>query len=238
MSHLALRAVSAGYGAIPVLFDVDLHVEPGETVALLGRNGVGKTTLLRTIMSMTSLRRGQILLDGQDITGQPTHAISRLGVQFIPEDRGIFGALSVSQNLQLGHMASDIRADSGLRRALLDEFPILRERLEAPAEVLSGGERQILAVVRALLARPRLLLLDEFSEGLQPSMVHRLYQAIQQCGPPGMSIILVEQSSRFALSVSDRLYLMRKGSIVDEGPSAVFRENEGRLSRVLTLGSA
>ena len=146
MSHLALCAVSAGYGAIPVLFDVDLHVEPGETVALLGRNGVGKTTLLRTIMSMTSLRRGQILLDAQDITGQPTHAISRLGVQFIPEDRGIFGALSVSQNLQLGHMASDVRADSGLRRALLDEFPILRERLEAPAEVLSGGERQILAV--------------------------------------------------------------------------------------------
>lgn len=238
MTELTLESVSAGYGATPVLFDVNFRVPPGETVALLGRNGVGKTTLLRTIMGMTSLQGGRVLIDGRDISRQPTHVISHLGVQYVPEDRGIFGGLTVAQNLALGQMGAAQAPPAELQADLLREFPILRERREQPAGVLSGGERQILAIARALLARPKILLLDEFSEGLQPSMVHRLFGAIRSFRTPDMSVVLVEQSTRFAVASSDRVYLMRKGSIVDEGAAQVFRENEGRLRAVLTLESA
>ena len=240
MSELCLEGVHAGYGPIPVLVDVDFRVAHGETVGLLGRNGVGKTTLLRTLVGMTRVTDGRVLLGPRALTGRGTHVAGSAGIHFVPEDRGIFTALSVADNLRLAELAGrpDRPANARrvrLRETLIERFPILAERLGQRAGVLSGGERQILAVSRALVAEPRFLLLDEFSEGVQPSLVHRLGEALRELGSQETGIVLVDQDASVALRLSDRIYVMEKGRIVDHGPAVEFREDKQRLHARLVV---
>jgi branched-chain amino acid transport system ATP-binding protein len=215
------------------LFGVSLEVRPGQTVALLGRNGMGKTTLLRTVMGMTQIQKGRILLDGEIATGLPTHWVGAKGVRFIPDDRGIFGSLTVAENLRLGTLAG--RKDEGRLDWIFDNFPILKARFHQPASVLSGGERQILAVARVFLSAPRLLLLDEFSEGLQPAVVQRLAAVLKELKDEGLTVVLVDQDARLAMTMSDHIYLIEKGRIVDHGAVQEFRGDESRLHTRLIL---
>jgi branched-chain amino acid transport system ATP-binding protein len=233
MTLLALEEVHAGYGRTPALFGVSLHVGRGEIVALLGRNGVGKTTTLRTIVGLTSRTAGRIAREGTPIERRATHAIARMGVAFVPEDRGVFPGLTVGDNLRLGLLAGVGRGDDEAMAAA--RFPVLGERLGQDANALSGGERQMLAIGRALLARPRLLLLDEFSEGLQPNIVQELASALREIAGSGVGILLVEQNAQLALRVSARCYVLEKGEVVDEGASAAFLANEERLRKHLVV---
>ncbi|MBA2597980.1 MAG: ABC transporter ATP-binding protein [Chloroflexia bacterium] len=232
-SLLEVAGLHAGYGRIPALFGVDLQVAAGEIVALLGRNGAGKTTTLRGIIGLATRTAGSIALNGMAIGRRPTHAIARMGVTFVPEDRGIFPSLTVRDNLRLGRLAGNGR--SGDEADAVARFPILGERLDQEASSLSGGERQMLAIARALLTRPRLLLLDEFSEGLQPNIVRELAAGLGEIAASGVAMLLVEQNARLALRVSARCYVMEKGRIVDEGPSPVFLADDDRLRRHLVV---
>jgi branched-chain amino acid transport system ATP-binding protein len=233
MALLDVSGLHAGYGRTPALFGVDLHVAAGEIVALLGRNGVGKTTTLRSIVGLTTRTAGTVTLDGTPIQRLPTHAIARLGVSFVPEDRGVFPTLTVGDSLRLGLLAAS--GPPGDEPAALARFPILGERLDQQATALSGGERQMLAITRALLTRPRLLLLDEFSEGLQPNVVQDLAAALREIAASGVGILLVEQNAQLALRVSARCYVMEKGAIVDEGASQMFLTDEDRLRKHLVV---
>jgi len=232
-SLLEVAGLHAGYGRIPALFGVDLQVAAGEIVALLGRNGAGKTTTLRGIIGLATRTAGSIALNGMAIGRRPTHAIARMGVTFVPEDRGIFPSLTVRDNLRLGRLAGNGR--SGDEADAVARFPILGERLDQEASSLSGGERQMLAIARALLTRPRLLLLDEFSEGLQPNIVRELAAGLGEIAASGVAMLLVEQNARLALRISARCYVMEKGKIVDEGPSPVFLADDDRLRRHLVV---
>jgi branched-chain amino acid transport system ATP-binding protein len=232
MSLLEVSQLQAGYGRTPSLFGVDLRVEAGEIVALLGRNGVGKTTTLRSIMGLTTRTGGSVSLAGTPVERLPTHAIARLGVAYVPEDRGVFPTLTVADNLRLGRLAG--RGRDYEERAVA-RFPVLAERREQDASALSGGERQMLALGRALLARPRLLLLDEFSEGLQPNVVQALTADLREIAASGVGILLVEQNAQLALRLSARCYVMEKGVIVDEGDSAVFLADDDRLRKHLVV---
>jgi len=232
-SLLEVAGLHAGYGRIPALFGVDLQVAAGEIVALLGRNGAGKTTTLRGIIGLATRTAGSIALNGMAIGRRPTHAIARMGVTFVPEDRGIFPSLTVRDNLRLGRLAGNGR--SGDEADAVARFPILGERLDQEASSLSGGERQMLAIARALLTRPRLLLLDEFSEGLQPNIVRELAAGLGEIAASGVAMLLVEQNARLALRISARCYVMEKGRIVDEGPSPVFLADDDRLRRHLVV---
>jgi ABC-type branched-subunit amino acid transport system ATPase component len=229
---LAVNQLHAGYGRTPALFGVDLHVASGEIVALLGRNGVGKTTTLRSIVGQTTRTAGGIAIDGAAIERLPTHAIARMGVAYVPEDRGVFPGLTVAENLRLGRLASGVASDEG---EAISRFPVLGERLEQDAGALSGGERQMLALGRALLARPRLLLIDEFSEGLQPNLVQELAAGLGEIASAGVGVLLVEQNAHLALRVSARCYVMEKGVIVDDGVSSEFLADDERLREHLVV---
>ena len=233
MVLLEVEQLHAGYGRIPALFGVELSVAAGEIVALLGRNGVGKTTTLRSIVGLTTRVSGCVALDGRSIERLPTHVIARLGVAYVPEDRGVFPGLSVRDNLRLGHLAGRGAAEDHDR--IRDRFPVLTERLEQDANALSGGERQMLALGRALLARPRLLLLDEFSEGLQPNLVQELAGELEAIAASGVGILLVEQNAHLALRISTRCYVMEKGCVVDAGPSSIFLADDRRLREHLVI---
>lgn len=233
MSLLEVENLVAGYGRVPVLHDVTLTVQPGEVVAVLGRNGVGKTTLLRTIAGVgTDVMAGRVRLAGTDALKLSAHQRARLGISFVPEDRGIFGSLSVVDNLRLGLLAG-----SGRRtlKYALDLFPLLAERLAQPAGSLSGGERQMLALARALLTEPKLLLLDEFSEGLQPNVVHELANRLIELAQTGVAALLVEQNPALALRIGRRVYVLQRGEVVDSGPSSAFSSDEARLRQHLVI---
>ena len=229
---LDVRQLHAGYGRTPALFGVDLCVEAGEIVALLGRNGVGKTTTLRSIVGQTTRMSGTVTIDGMAVERLPTHTIARMGAAYVPEDRGVFPGLTVAENLRLGRLAA---AATGDERDAIQRFPILGERLEQDAGALSGGERQMLALGRALLARPRLLLIDEFSEGLQPNVVQDLAVGLGEIAAGGVGVLLVEQNARLALRISGRCYVMEKGSVVDGGASSDFLADEERLRAHLVV---
>jgi branched-chain amino acid transport system ATP-binding protein len=233
MALLEVDQLHAGYGRIPALFGVELSVAAGEIVALLGRNGVGKTTTLRSIVGLTTRVSGRVALDGRSIERLPTHDIARLGIAYVPEDRGVFPGLSVRDNLRLGQLAGRGAADDHDR--IRDRFPVLAERLEQDANALSGGERQMLALGRALLARPRLLLLDEFSEGLQPNLVQELAGELGEIADAGVGILLVEQNAHLALRISTRCYVMEKGRVVDAGASPMFLADDRRLRKHLVI---
>jgi branched-chain amino acid transport system ATP-binding protein len=225
---LVLRDVHAGYGATPILFGVSLEVRTGEAVALLGKNGMGKTTLMKTTMGFLAPRRGTIELEGRSLIGLAPHVIARLGVGLVPENRRIFPGLTVRENLELG-LSARARRTAEERRRRLDEvfghFPRLAERIDQPGKTLSGGEQQMLAIGRVMMAGARLVLMDEPTQGLAPAMVRHVRDMIQALKRLGVTVLLVEQNARMALNVCDRGYIMEKGVIVFEGPAAQLRES-------------
>ena len=223
---LTLKSVQAGYGRLPVLKGISLHVRAGEVVTLIGGNGAGKTTTLRTISGLLPPRKGAIDFAGHDLTRLPPERIVTLGLALVPEGRRVFRTLSVTANLELGAFH---RRDKGEVRRDLEEirerFPILKERAHQAAGTLSGGEQQILAIGRALMARPRLLMLDEPSMGLAPRMVTQVYQILAELKAQGTTILLVEQNARAALKVADRGYVLETGRIILDGTAADLRDD-------------
>lgn len=218
---LALEAVSAAYGMSRVLYDIDLTIGPAETVTLLGRNGVGKTTLLRTIAGLHPASEGKVVLDGENITRFSAHERARRGIGYVPQGRGIFPHLTVEENLRVGLAAlsgRDAAAGSAIPGYVYDLFPVLQRVRDRKGGVLSGGEQQQLAIGRALVTRPKLLILDEPTEGIQPSIVQQIDEAIKAIQRElKISILLVEQYLDFVWSIASRFYVMRKGRIADEG---------------------
>jgi branched-chain amino acid transport system ATP-binding protein len=203
------------YGKSHILHGVSLHVGPGEVVGLLGRNGVGKSTTLKTIMGLVRPSHGAVLLDGNAITGVPPHKLARLGIGYVPEDRRIFRLLTVMENLRTGLDREGVTEDK--RRALLDKvftyFPVLAERRNQAGGTLSGGEQQMLAIARAMMLEPKIILLDEPTEGLMPRMVSQIRQIIGVLHNEGVAILLVEQNVPLTLEASQRLYIMEKGTV-------------------------
>ena len=225
---LRINDVHAGYGATPILFGVSLEVRAGEAVALLGKNGMGKTTLMKTAMGFLKPWRGTIELDGVDLTRLAPHDIARLGIGLVPENRRIFPGLTVRENLELGLSAAATRSGV-VRRQRFDEvfqhFPRLRERVDQPGRTLSGGEQQMLAIARVMMAGAKLVLMDEPTQGLAPALIRHIRDMVGELKRLGMTVLLVEQNARVALSVCDRGYVMEKGTIVFEASSQELRES-------------
>jgi branched-chain amino acid transport system ATP-binding protein len=211
---LEIRNLHAWYGESHILHDVNLSVNQGEVVTLLGRNGAGRTTTMRAIMGLTGARKGSIKINGTEAIGFPTHKIAHLGVGYCPEERGIFSSLSAEENLMLPPQVSS--NDRGMSiEEIYDMFPNLRERRNSQGTRLSGGEQQMLAVARILRTGARLLLLDEISEGLAPVIVQALARMITTLKAKGYTIVMVEQNFRFAAPLADRFYVMEHGQIVE-----------------------
>ncbi len=217
---LTIENISVGYGAIRALKGVSMRVEQGEVVTLIGANGAGKTTTLRTITGLLSPTEGRILFEGAEISGKPTHQLVARGISMSPEGRGVFANLTVRENLMMGAYLKKNKAEinEDLERGFR-MFPRLKERESQKAGTLSGGEQQMLAMARALMSRPRLLLLDEPSLGLAPLVVHTIFEAIEEIRAKGTTILLVEQNAHAALKHSDRAYVLETGRIVMEGQS-------------------
>jgi len=214
---LDVEAIDAGYGSVPVLSGVSLRVAAGERVVIIGRNGAGKTTLLRALMGFLRCPRGGIRLEGRDVTRLPAYARARLGLGYVPQGREIFPALTVRENLEMGAVG---RGRSARMEELIEIFPRLGERLRQRGRSLSGGEQQILAIARALMSAPKLLLLDEPTEGIQPSIVDEiLTQLLAVNARRGVAMILVEQNLDFASEFAQRAYTMLKGQITEELPA-------------------
>jgi branched-chain amino acid transport system ATP-binding protein len=222
---LTLDGVHTYYAKSHILHGVSLEVRPGEVVGLLGRNGVGKSTTLKTIMGIVRPSGGRIVFDGRDIAGLPPYRLARLGIGYVPEDRRIFRLLSVLENLRTGLDRPEVTA--ARREALLDKvyesFPILAERRNQAGGTLSGGEQQMLAIARAMMLEPRIILLDEPTEGLMPRMVAQIREIIDVLHKDGVAILLVEQNVPLTLDVSDRVYIMEKGTVRHHGPAAALR---------------
>jgi branched-chain amino acid transport system ATP-binding protein len=217
---LTIENISVNYGAIEALTDISLHVGQGEVVTLIGANGAGKTTTLRTITGLLEPTEGRIIFEGEEIQGVATHRLVARGISMSPEGRGVFANLSVRENLQMGAYLKKNRSEiaEDMEHAF-QMFPRLKERESQKAGTLSGGEQQMLAMSRALMSRPRLLLLDEPSLGLAPLVVHTIFEAIEDIRSKGTTILLVEQNAHAALKHSDRAYVLETGKIVMEGPS-------------------
>ena len=217
MSLLALEKVEVHYGGIRAVKGIDLVVNPGELVALIGANGAGKTTTLRAITGLVHAH-GRILYDGEDIAGRPAHAIARRGLALVPEGRGVFPQLTIDENLAMGAYARNDRAAIAADvERVFGLFPRLKERRRQTAGTMSGGEQQMLAIGRALMSRPRLLLLDEPSMGLAPLMVERIFEVIRLIAAEGVTMLLVEQNARLALEASHRAYVLESGLVTLSG---------------------
>ena len=216
MSLLDVHDLCVNHGPIEVLHDLSLSVGDGEIVAVIGPNGSGKTTLLRTLAGVLRPRRGTITFGGRALGGEPAWRVVREGIALVPEGRRIFADQSVRANLELGAVSHG-RLDG--MTAVLERFPALRERLDHPAGALSGGQQQMLAIARGLMARPRLLLLDEPSLGLAPRLVRETFKAVRRIRAQGVSVLLVEQLATLALEVADRGYVLDRGRIVAAGPA-------------------
>ena len=218
---LTVSDLHVHYGAIHALHGVSLAVEQGRIVTLIGSNGAGKTTTLRTISGLLTPTTGSITYEGRSIAGMPAHEIVRLGVAQAPEGRGIFPNLTVEENLDMGAFArNDYAQIAKDRERSLTLFPRIRERLRQMAGTLSGGEQQMLAIARALMARPRLLLLDEPSLGLAPQVVQTIFRIIREINAGGTTILLVEQNARMALKVAGRAYVLERGEVALQGTAA------------------
>jgi branched-chain amino acid transport system ATP-binding protein len=215
---LELADVSVSYGKIRAVHGVSLAVRAGEVVALLGSNGAGKSTLLRTIAGVVHPEAGRVVFDGTDITRLPSHRIARRGLRLVPEGRGLLARMTVRENLLMGQYTQR-RVDATSMEAVLARFPVLRTRRDQIASTLSGGEQQMLAIARAVVGAPRLLMLDEPSLGLAPLMVDAIFEVVRTLKEDGATILLVEQNARKALHVADRAYILETGAIVLEGPA-------------------
>lgn len=238
MNLLDVDAINTYYDQSHVLHDLSLTVDEGDLVTLVGRNGAGKTTTLRSIMGIQNPQSGTIRFNGQDITVNEPHATSQAGVALIPEHRRMFPELTVTENLRLGHMGHDIdeqRVD-GLTEQVYEYFPHLEERKRQRAGQMSGGEQQMLAIARGLLADPDLLLIDEPTEGLMPSLVEKLRDILVRINDDGLTILLVEQNVELALDISDYGYVVDEGEIKASGPSAELQDDDEIKDRYLALG--
>jgi branched-chain amino acid transport system ATP-binding protein len=228
-SALELKGVSAGYGETVVLEDINLALAPGESISVIGRNGVGKTTLLATVMGHTTLHKGEVLLGGKSLNRVPVYARALAGLGFVPQEREIFPSLSVRENLEIG-----ARPGPWTQQRVFELFPNLRERLSNMGNQLSGGEQQMLSIARALLTNPSILLMDEPTEGLAPVIVEALTAVLMRLrAEGGLSIILVEQNSRVALEFSPRTVVIDKGRIAHDGESAALRDDPERLAQLI-----
>jgi len=218
---LALDRLAVSYGGIQAVKGIDVTVDSGELVCLIGTNGAGKTTTLKGICGLLPVKSGRIRYAGEEVTGRPSYVLVRRGLALVPEGRGMFGALTIEENLAMGAYAR--RDRDGIRNdveRVFSLFPRLRERRRQTAGTLSGGEQQMLAIARAMMSRPRLLLLDEPSMGLAPLMVQKVFETILTIAKEGVTILLVEQNAKLALEVSDRGYVMESGEITLAGKAA------------------
>ena len=223
---LNVQNINVYYGNIRALYDVSFHVGKGEIVSLIGANGAGKSTILKAISGVLSPRAGGIFLEGRNLVGLPPHRIVRMGVSLVPEGRGIFANMNVLENLEMGAFTRDPREH--LRKGIEEVFalfPRLKERISQPAGTLSGGEQQMLAIGRAMVARPILLLLDEPSMGLSPLLVREIFRLIRKINEAGTTILLVEQNAFMALSVAHRAYVLETGALILSGSSFELRSN-------------
>jgi branched-chain amino acid transport system ATP-binding protein len=230
MSLLEVKGLNSYYGDSHILFDVSLHVEAHEVVALLGRNGAGKSTTLKSLMGLVTPRSGSVVLDGQDVAGQPAHRIAQSGMQLVPEDRRIFGALNVEENIVLAGLTAQSKWP--LER-IYQMFPRLKERRASRGTDLSGGEQQMLAIARALVRDPKIILLDEPFEGLAPVIVRDLMEACRKLAKEGQTIVLVEQNLAATLALATRAYIINNGHVVHEGPAAEIKADPAVLQRWL-----
>jgi branched-chain amino acid transport system ATP-binding protein len=230
LALLQLEDVVSGYGAVEILHGISLQVDEGEIVSLIGPNGAGKSTILRTISALLPCRRGKKFFQGRDITKVPAHEVTKLGLVQVPEGKQIFGPMTVYQNLLLGCYSKYGHLGQAGRERMLEFvfgiFPVLAERKEQHAGTLSGGEQQMLAIARALMAEPKLLLMDEPSLGLGPIVVEEIFKVLQELQKEGLTILLAEQNAMAALGLASRSYLVEEGNIVLHGESKDLTNNE------------
>ena len=231
---LALDDVHTAYGLSRVLFGISLDIAAGECVCLLGRNGVGKTTTMRSVMGLLRPTAGRVVWKGTDIAGWAPHRVARAGIGFVPEDRRVFAELTVWENLDVAARAAR-RPGYWTLDAVYGLFPKLRELRNRPGGYLSGGEQQMLTVARTLMGNPELLLLDEPSEGLAPLVVESLLDSVRALKTEGVMILLAEQGVDFSLALADRVYILEKGSIRHTGPAAELRDDTALRDRLLAL---
>jgi len=231
---LTVEDIHTAYGLSRVLFGISLEVAAGECVCLLGRNGVGKTTTIRSVMGLTPPTRGRVTWKGQDITGWPPHRVARAGIGFVPEDRRIFAELSVLENLTVGAQAAH-RTGRWTLNAVFELFPVLRELRDRQGGFLSGGEQQMLTIARTLMGNPELLLLDEPSEGLAPLVVEALLNQVGELKRQGLTILLAEQGVDFSLALADRVYVLERGSVRHSGPAAQLRDDTALRDKLLAI---
>ncbi|MEZ4728448.1 MAG: ABC transporter ATP-binding protein [Caldilineaceae bacterium] len=223
---LTVHKITAGYGKLTILHEVDLTITAGQFVAVLGPNGSGKSTLLKTIFGLTDHMAGTITLDGRALTGIPTEALQQQGIAYVPQRQNVFAALTVRENLQLAVRERKTAATTALLQELFALFPILDKRQTQRAGKLSGGERQLLAIALAWLARPQLMLLDEPSAGLAPLMVTEVFKTLKVLNQQGIGLGVVEQNARSVLKVCDQAYVLREGQVVFHGTAADLLANE------------
>ncbi len=232
MSLLQVTGLNSYYGDSHILFDVGLRVEKNEVVALLGRNGAGKSTTLKSLIGLVRPRSGSVTFDGHDVAGKPAHAIAQAGMQLVPEDRRIFGSLDVEENLVLASLTAP---QAWPLERIYEIFPRLKERRHSRGTDLSGGEQQMLAIARALMRQPKIILLDEPFEGLAPVLVRDLVKACRDLAAGGQTIMLVEQNLAATLALAQRAYIINNGHIVHEGPAAEIKANPDVLQRYLGI---
>jgi len=231
---LELNGVRAAYGKVEVLQDVSLEVGEGEIVGLLGRNGVGKTTTLKSILGLVRKTGGKVVFNGEDITSRQPHKIPTCGIGYVPQGRGIFPNLSVEENLYIGLSGTP---DPEMRDYAFERFPRLAERLGQAGGTLSGGEQQQLAIARCLVMRPKLILLDEPTEGIMPILVQEIRREIQEINAAGVSILLVEQNLSTAFKICKRVYLMEKGVVVRESTTDELKRKPRLVHRYLGMAA-
>ena len=227
---IELNNVNAHYGKIHVLQGVSLTVKKGEAVALLGRNGAGKTTTLKTIMGLVAITGGEIVFNGEDLANIPPHRISTAGIGYVPQGRGIFPNLSVEENLMIGLTKAP---PSHVEDYVFERFPILKERLDQPGGTLSGGEQQMLAIARCLVMQPKLIILDEPTEGIMPILVQDIRREIAAVIAAGVSVLLVEQNIKTALRLCTNIFIMEKGNIVHQSTAEDLKNDRETLHRYL-----
>lgn len=221
---LKIQDLHAYYGKSHVLRGVDMTVNRGEVVSLLGRNGVGRSTLCKAVMGLVA-PKGYVEFDGKQLSGLPPHEIAHSGIGYVPEDRAIFPGLTVLQNLELGMKKKGETGETWTLDAVYEHFPRLKEREHTPAEVLSGGEQQMLSMFRALMGDPQCILVDEPTEGLAPKIVAEVAAILQTMAKQGLAVLLVEQKLSIALDIADRIYIMGEGEIVFEGTPEDLKNN-------------